>query len=241
MKLRTPLNAILGFAQVLDEDYYGKLNEKQLEYVKNIYDSGNHLLELINKILDLSKIEAERMELSVDDVDLVALARESLTIIRQKAEKKGIRLAVETEFDPEESPHVLADELRIKQVLYNLLANSEKFTPEGGSITIHISAQDRNLLCSVLDTGIGIAPEFQKKIFEPFFQVKGDAQTAIKGTGLGISVSQQIVELHGGQMWVESEGKGQGSRFCFTLPKRFECEAVGRVRTIIEKANKEKT
>jgi len=220
-ELRTPLNAVIGFSEVLRDQYFGPLNDKQTEYTTDILESGKHLLNLINDILDLSKVEAGKMELELSPVIVGELLRSSLIMIKEKALKHGINLVTEI---PEELSHfeTLADERKVKQILYNLLSNAAKFTPDGGSITLSVRRTEENerdiIEVSVKDTGIGIAPEHQDHIFESFYQVQSSAKDKTPGTGLGLALSRRFVEIQGGRIWVESEGEGKGSRFYFRLP-----------------------
>jgi signal transduction histidine kinase len=213
-ELRTPLNAIIGFSEVLGERMFGELNEKQAEYTDDILSSGRHLLSLINEILDLSKVEAGRMELEVATFDLPLAIDNARTFVRERATKHGINLDVTVD---ERLGDFIGDERKIKQILLNLLSNAVKFTPEGGRIGIKARQVDGSVEISVSDTGIGIAPEDQATIFEEFRQVGGDYAHKKEGTGLGLTLAKKFVELHGGKIWVESE-VGKGSRFIFTLP-----------------------
>jgi signal transduction histidine kinase len=213
-ELRTPLNAIIGFSEVLQERLFGELNEKQAEYTDDILTSGRHLLSLINEILDLSKVEAGRMELEVATFDLPLAIDNARTFVRERATKHGINLDVIVD---ERLGDFTGDERKIKQILLNLLSNAVKFTPEGGRIGINARQTDGALEISVSDTGIGIAPEDQATIFEEFRQVGGDYAHKKEGTGLGLTLAKKFVELHGGKIWVESE-VGKGSTFTFTLP-----------------------
>jgi two-component system, NtrC family, sensor kinase len=213
-ELRTPLNAIIGFSEVLGERMFGELNEKQAEYTDDILSSGRHLLSLINEILDLSKVEAGRMELEVATFDLPLAIENARTFVRERATKHGINLDVTVD---ERLGDFVGDERKIKQILLNLLSNAVKFTPEGGRIGINARQADGSVEISVSDTGIGISPEDQATIFEEFRQVGGDYAHKKEGTGLGLTLAKKFVELHGGKIWVESE-VGKGSRFIFTLP-----------------------
>jgi len=216
-ELRTPLNAVIGFSEVLAERMFGELNEKQEEYLKDIYASGQHLLSLINDILDLSKIEAGRMELEVADFDLPVAIDNALILVRERAGRRGIALhqAVDAHLGS-----IRADERKIKQILLNLLSNAIKFTPEGGRIEVQAVPGDGTVEVSVRDTGVGIAPEDHEAVFEEFRQV-GTADKKVEGTGLGLALSRKFVELHGGRIWVESE-VGKGSTFTFSLPVRHD-------------------
>ena len=215
-ELRTPLNAIIGFSEVLVERMFGELNEKQDEYLRDIFSSGRHLLSLINDILDLSKIEAGRMELEVTRFDLPAAIDNALTLVRGRAANHGIALAAEV--DPRLG-EFSGDERKLKQVLLNLLSNAVKFTPEGGRVEVRAAPADGGVEIAVHDTGIGIVPEDQEAIFEEFRQVGTDYAKKREGTGLGLALTKRFVELHGGTIRVESE-PGQGSTFTFTLPER---------------------
>ena len=215
-ELRTPLNAIIGFSEVLGERMFGELNEKQAEYTDDILSSGRHLLSLINEILDLSKVEAGRMELELATFDLPLAIDNARTFVRERATKHGINLDVTVD---ERLGDFVGDERKIKQILLNLLSNAVKFTPEGGRIGINARQADGSVEISVSDTGIGISPEDQAKIFEEFRQVGGDYAHKREGTGLGLTLAKKFVELHGGKIWVESE-VGKGSTFSFTLPER---------------------
>jgi signal transduction histidine kinase len=213
-ELRTPLNAIIGFSEVLGERMFGELNEKQAEYTEDILSSGRHLLSLINEILDLSKVEAGRMELELAKFDLPLAIDNARTFVRERATKHGINLDVTVD---ERLGDFVGDERKIKQILLNLLSNAVKFTPEGGRIGINARQADGSVEISVSDTGIGISPEDQSNIFEEFRQVGGDYAHKTEGTGLGLTLAKKFVELHGGKIWVESE-VGKGSTFTFTLP-----------------------
>jgi signal transduction histidine kinase len=213
-ELRTPLNAIIGFSEVLKERMFGELNEKQAEYTDDILTSGQHLLSLINEILDLSKVEAGRMELELATFDLPLAIDNARTFVRERATRHGIHLDVTVD---ERLGDFVGDERKIKQILLNLLSNAVKFTPEGGRIGIKARQADGAVEISVSDTGIGIAPEDQPRIFEEFRQVGSDNAKKIEGTGLGLTLAKKFVELHGGRIWVESE-VGKGSKFTFTLP-----------------------
>jgi signal transduction histidine kinase len=215
-ELRTPLNAIIGFSEVLGERMFGELNDKQEEYLKAIYASGQHLLSLINDILDLSKIEAGRMELEVTDFNLPATLDNALTLVRERAGRRGIVLGLTVD---ERLEQIRADERKPRQVVLNLLSNAIKFTPEGGRIDVQAVPVDGSVEVSVSDTGVGIAPEDQA-IFEEFRQV-GTAARKVKGTGLGLALSRRFIELHGGRIWVQSQ-VGVGSTFTCTIPMRQE-------------------
>ena len=212
-ELRTPLNAIIGFSEVLTDRMFGELNEKQEEYLKDIYASGTHLLSLINDILDLSKIEAGRMELEVTDFDLPTAIENALMLVRERAGRRS--LALHTNIDNRVGL-IQADERKVRQVVLNLLSNAIKFTPEGGRIDVSAIPKDGLVEVSVSDTGIGIASDDQEKVFEEFRQV-GTAAKKVEGTGLGLTLCRKFVELHSGKIWVKSQ-IGHGATFTFTLP-----------------------
>jgi signal transduction histidine kinase/CheY-like chemotaxis protein len=211
-ELRTPLNAVIGFSDVLLERMFGELNERQEEYVRDIRNSGRHLLELINDILDLSKVEAGRMELELAPVALPELLEEGVAMVRERAERNAIALNLDLAADVDT---VLADEVRLKQVILNLLTNAVKFTPDGGSVSVTARSVGGEVHVSVCDTGIGIAEADQERIFEAFQQ--GSRPSRTEGTGLGLTLSRRIIDLHGGRLWMESE-VGAGSTFTFAIP-----------------------
>ena len=215
-ELRTPLNAIIGFSEVLGERMFGELNEKQDEYLKDIYASGQHLLSLINDILDLSKIEAGRMELELTDFHLPATLDNALTLVRERAGRRGIALGLTVD---ERLEQIRADERKVRQVVLNLLSNAIKFTPEGGRIDVRavpVDGMRRDL--GERHGRRASRPEDQEAIFEEFRQV-GTAAKKVEGTGLGLALSRKFVELHGGRIWVKSQ-VGAGSTFTFTIPMR---------------------
>jgi len=212
-ELRTPLNAIIGFSEVLSERMFGEVNDKQAEYLADILESGRHLLSLINDILDLSKIEAGRMELEPSEFDLPGAIENTLILVRERAQRREIALGHTLD---KRLGTIRGDERKVKQVLLNLLSNALKFTPEGGRIDVRAALENGAAEISVTDTGVGIAPEDQAAVFEEFRQV-GSAAKKAEGTGLGLAISRKFVELHGGRMWVTSE-LGKGSTFAFTLP-----------------------
>jgi len=213
-ELRTPLNAIIGFSEVLLERLFGELNEKQDDYLKDIHSSGRHLLSLINDILDLSKVEAGRMELDLATFDLPSAISNAMTLIRERAQRHAITLALDA--DPELGEAV-ADERKFKQILLNLLTNAVKFTPDGGRVEVRARRDADNIVVAVHDTGIGIAAEDQAAVFEEFRQVGRHYTNKQEGTGLGLALTRKFVELHGGRIWLESE-PGKGSTFTFTIP-----------------------
>ena len=212
-ELRTPLNAIIGFSDVLLQGMFGDTNDKQTEYLRDILSSGQHLLSLINDILDLSKIEAGRMELDVAAFDLPSAIDDALLLMRERAGRRGITL--ERHVD-ERVGEIHADQRKVKQVLLNLLSNAVKFTPEGGRIDVRAGLANGTAEISVTDTGIGIAAEDHDAVFEEFRQV-GAADKKAEGTGLGLALCRKFVELHGGRIRVKS-AIGVGSTFTFALP-----------------------
>ena len=213
-ELRTPLNAVIGFSEVLEQKMFGDLNEKQLEYVQDIHASGRHLLLLINDILDLSKIEAGKLELDRSRFDLASTIESTLTLVRERAVRHGLTISLSLD---ERIGRVDADERKIRQILLNLLSNAVKFTPDGGQIEITGAVLDGAAQIAVRDTGIGIAPEDCAVIFEEFQQARGNHEGKREGTGLGLTLARKFVELHGGRIWVDSV-VGEGSTFTFTLP-----------------------
>ena len=212
-ELRTPLNAIIGFADVLGQRMFGELTDRQAGYADDIRTSGQHLLTLINDILDLSKVEAGRMELSLTDFSLRAALSNGVTMVRERAASHGIGV----ELDTDGVDVISADERKVKQIIFNLLSNAVKFTPDGGKITVTGGRQDGHVRVSVRDTGRGIAPNDRERIFEEFRQARGGPDQGTEGTGLGLSLTKALVELHHGTISVESE-VGRGSTFTFTLP-----------------------
>jgi len=247
-ELRTPLNHIIGFTELVVDKNFGDLNEVQVEYLTDALDGSKHLLSLINDILDLSKVEAGKLELEPTDVEMKMLLENSLIMIKEKAMKHNIKLSTHIDGIPDT---ITADERKFKQILYNLLSNAVKFTPDGGEVDlearmvdcviregrrrgdpkrlqvinvrvkgerVHNSGSRKCLQVSVSDTGIGIKSEDQEHIFNPFDQVENSASRRFQGTGLGLSLTKSLVELHGGRIWVESGGEGKGSIFSFIIP-----------------------
>jgi signal transduction histidine kinase len=212
-ELRTPLNAIIGFSQVLRDEMVGSVNPKQSEYLDDIISSGNHLLSLINDVLDLSKVEAGQVELDVHPFSLREALERGVVMVRERATEDGVRVAFEA--DPEIDV-VDGDERRIKQVIFNLLSNAVKFTPAGGEVDVSAMRVNGEVRVSVADTGPGVDPEDHERIFEEFRQTESGLEQH-EGTGLGLALSKRFVELHGGRIWIESE-LGRGSTFVFTLP-----------------------
>jgi signal transduction histidine kinase len=213
-ELRTPLNAVIGFSEVLLERMFGELNAKQEDYLQDILASGRHLLSLINDILDLAKIEAGRMDLDVEEFDVVQAIDNAVVLVRERATRKGLTLDTRLDRD---LGSLRGDQRKVKQVLLNLLSNAVKFTPEGGRVEVRAQRLDGHVEVSVTDTGIGIAAEDLDAVFEEFRQVGTDYAKKHEGTGLGLTLSRKFVELHGGRIWVKSQ-PGQGSTFAFTLP-----------------------
>jgi len=220
-ELRTPMNAIIGFSEILADQTFGELNAKQAKYVNNVLTSGRHLLQLINDILDLSKVEAGRMELQYSSLDVGQAISDVITIVKQLAGKKDVALRADVEPG---LPLLTADPAKFKQILYNLLSNAIKFTPPEGSVTVKADeGTDRQiegpvLRLTVTDTGIGLKKEDRERIFGAFEQVDSSYARQQQGTGLGLALTRQLVELHGGRIWVESGGEGQGSTFTVLLP-----------------------
>ena len=213
-ELRTPLNAIIGFSEVLGERLFGELNEKQAEYTDDILSSGRHLLSLINEILDLSKVEAGRMELELAAFDLPLAIDNARTFVRERATRHGITLDVTID---ERLGDFVGDERKIKQILLNLLSNAVKFTPEGGRIGIEARQADGGVEVSVSDTGVGIAPEDQARIFEEFRQVGADYAHKSEGTGLGLTLGQEVCRT-ARRKDLGGERSRQRQQFTFTLP-----------------------
>jgi signal transduction histidine kinase len=220
-ELRTPLNHIIGFTELVADRHFGPLNETQADYLQDVLNSSQHLLELINDILDLSKVEAGKMAVDPSEFQLLEVLEGSLTMVKEKSLKHGIQL----ELDTQQAPATLrADKRKFKQILYNLLSIAVKFTPDGGRVSLAAAAHPGHngdgaaVAFSVQDSGIGIAPDDLERIFNTFEQVESSAARQFDGTGLGLALSRRLVEMHGGRIWAESEGPDQGSRFVFTLP-----------------------
>ncbi len=215
-ELRTPLVTIMGFSDLLKDVNVGPLSDQQKEYVGYIHESGKHLFSLINDILDLSKVEAGKMELELSAFDLKELLDKSTIFVKEKAMSNNITLVNQVS---EEVGTVMADERKVKQVLINLLSNAVKFTPAGGKVGIQAQMTPHNeILVCVWDTGIGIEEKNHEKVFSEFEQVSNAYSRKYAGTGLGMPLSKKFVELHGGKMWFESKGQGKGTNFYFTLP-----------------------
>jgi PAS domain S-box-containing protein len=233
-ELRTPLNAIIGFSEILADRTFGDLNDRQLKYSNNILNSGRHLLQLINDILDLSKVEAGRLELTPNSFSVARALENAQVIVKTLANKKGIALDFDVAAAP---PELFADEAKFKQIMYNLLSNAIKFTPARGQVTVtatrgnlpngHGAPGSKSPLSgdclevTVADTGIGIHPRDHERIFAEFEQVDSSYGRLQQGTGLGLALTKRLIELHGGRIRVESDGiEGKGSRFTFLLPLR---------------------
>ena len=214
-ELRTPLNAIIGFSEVLKDEAFGPLTEKQKEYINDVWESGKHLLAVINDVLDLSKIEAGKMQLDVNVVDLKNVIRSGVSLLREKAKEHNIKVVENINDDV---GMVEADERKVKQVLFNLLSNALKFTPDGGKIGIDAQTTKTGIMISVWDTGIGIEEHDKERIFKEFERIDNLYSREYQGTGLGLYIAKGFVERHGGKMWVESKGKNKGSKFIFTIP-----------------------
>jgi PAS domain S-box-containing protein len=229
-ELRTPLTAMLGFADILGEEIFGQLNEKQLRSVQQIQESGRHLVSLINDILDLSKIEAGKLEMEVGPVQIQTVCQASLQFIKPAAQQK--RLTVSSTYD-QSALTLQADERRLRQILVNLLSNAVKFTPENGKIGLDVVSDASHQLIhfTVWDTGIGISPEDIPRLFQPFVQLDSRLERQYAGTGLGLALVRRMVEMHGGTVSVESEGiPGRGTRFTVSLPWQESLEAAKWVK-----------
>jgi two-component system CheB/CheR fusion protein len=214
-ELRTPLNSINGFSEVLYDETFGPLNEKQKKYVNNVLTSGKHLLLLINQILDMAKVEAGKMRLALSSLPMKSLLDEISLLVADMVSKKKIEMLLEI---AEDLPNIEVDELKVKEIIYNLLSNAVKFTPEGGKIGMRAKKADSEIEIVVWDTGVGIAPENMGRIFEGFFRVDTPYSRVTEGTGLGLPLSKSLVELHGGKLSVESKGLNRGTSVRFTLP-----------------------
>jgi signal transduction histidine kinase len=215
-ELRTPLNHIIGFAELVADRAVGPLNATQVEYLNDVLGSSRHLLSLINDILDLSKVEAGKMNLEASEIPLERVLQDSLTMVKEKALKHRITLTPRFQEIP---AAILADERKLKQILYNLLSNAVKFTPDGGRVELEARGMDgQGVEIVVSDNGIGLKESDLKRIFHPFEQVDGSAGRRYQGTGLGLSLTKRMVELHGGRIWAESEGLGRGSRVHIFFP-----------------------
>jgi signal transduction histidine kinase len=224
-ELRTPLNAVIGFSELLEQEIFGELNDKQTAYVGNVLVSGRHLLQLVNDILDISKVEAWRMDLAYELTPIGSIVDVVRGVILAVAAKKGINLEVVM---PPNLPNVSIDPGRIKQVLYNLISNAIKFTPRGGVVRLSAQADEQHLVVRVSDTGVGIARDDLGRLFREFEQLPQPGGVRPEGTGLGLALTKRLVELHGGKVEVQSE-LGKGSTFSVHLPLRSP-EESGHVR-----------
>ena len=228
-ELRTPLNSIIGFSDILLERVFGELNEKQLRYINNISTSGKHLLELINDILDLSKVEAGKMELHYSEFSIDSVFEEVRAVFSPLAQKKSLEITfnVESGFTTLE-----ADRGRLIQILYNLVSNAIKFTPDGGKVSVSCKKSGNRAFISVMDTGIGISSEDQRKLFQPFTQIDASSSRQYCGTGLGLALVKKIVNLHQGDIWVESDSwEGQYLYICNSSQKTGRVQESQRSRT----------
>ncbi len=246
-ELRTPMNHIIGFTELLVGKHYGELNEVQVEYLNDVLKSSQHLLSLINSVLNFSNLESRKLELQLTDFNIRPFLEKALSLYRESAAQNGLKLSIETDIIPET---ITADEKKLNQVIDNLLSNAVKFSPQGGTVSVSARMVERacrpgfrwsdpvdlqiidqtnretiagtqHIKCvefTVADTGLGINPEDQKRIFEPFEQLDASSSKKYQGTGLGLALSKKIVELHGGKIWVESKGGTKGSRFSFIIP-----------------------
>jgi PAS domain S-box-containing protein len=214
-ELRTPLNSVIGFSEVLQDQLFGPINDKQQEYIGNILTSGRHLLSLINDILDLSKVESGKMELDLNSFPLRESLDASMVLLREKALKGGLEFKLE--LAPEADVLIVADQRKLKQILFNLLSNAVKFTPTAGSVEVSARRDGDFIEVTVADTGIGIREEDIPKLFQAFTQLESVYTKGFEGTGLGLALTRQLVEMHGGRIWVKSEF-GKGSRFSFSFP-----------------------
>ncbi|MGI2176622.1 sensor histidine kinase [Shewanella frigidimarina] len=214
-ELRTPLNSINGFSEVLYDETFGPLNNKQKQYVKNILVSGNHLLLLINEILDMAKIEAGKMTLTLCELPIREVLYEITGLIEDVIKKKDLHMHLEINDD---LPNISADSLKVKQILYNLLSNVVKFTPEGGQIGVKTQHSTNEIEIVIWDTGIGIAAENMDKLFEGFYRIETPYSRLTEGTGLGLPIAKSLVKLHGGEFKIESDGVNKGTSVTVTLP-----------------------
>ena len=222
-ELRTPLNHIIGFTELVLDNSFGKLNDDQREYLGDIHMSGKHLLSLINDILDLAKVESGKLTFEPTSCDIKVLLANSLTMVKEKALKHGLKISLDIDSIPE---RISADERKIKQILYNLLSNAVKFTPDGGKVQVRATeaamdnGHEKGIEICVADNGIGISAKDIKRIFNPFEQADGALDRSFEGTGLGLSLTKKLVEMHGGKIWAESDGKDKGTSFHVVLPAR---------------------
>jgi two-component system, sensor histidine kinase len=223
-ELRTPLNAIIGFSDLLTQGVAGPLNERQREFVGHVLASGRHLLNLVNDVLDLSKVEAGRMTLDRQWSELDPIVQAVRGVVSGLANKQGVELKIEV---PRDLPHVFCDPVRVKQVLYNLLSNGIKFTPQGGRVSLAVSRSEGWIEIAVSDTGIGIADRDLPRLFKEFEQIKTETGSKPEGTGLGLALTRRLVALHGGTVSAQSRA-GEGSTFTVRLPLQAEGEGAER-------------
>ena len=220
-ELRTPLNAIIGFSKLLLDPRVGPLNEDQKDYMTDVVQGAEHLLQLINDILDIAKIEAGKLVLHAAPFVLPELLEQSLTIVRENAQLHNLRLTTDFADRVLDLPPLVADQRKVKQIMYNLLSNAVKFTPDGGTISVSArlddEREDKCVVIAVKDSGIGIGAEDQERVFGAFEQVDSSYARQQQGTGLGLALTRRIVQLHGGEIWLQS-GPGEGSTFSFSLP-----------------------
>lgn len=214
-ELRTPLNSINGFSEVLFDETFGPLNDKQKKYVSNVLSSGTHLLALINQILDMAKVEAGKMKLSLAILPLKTMLDEFSLLFADMASKKNIEMTIEIDAD---LPDIEADELKVKEIIYNLLSNALKFTPDGGKVSMQARRLGQLIEVIIRDSGVGIEEENMERIFEGFFRVDTPYSRITEGTGLGLPLARKMVELHGGTLAVTSKGLDHGTSVRFTLP-----------------------
>jgi signal transduction histidine kinase len=214
-ELRTPLNHIIGFGGLIRDQQAGELNERQAEYMDDILNSSNHLLSLINDVLDLAKVEAGKLKLNLISRRGIELIDDVLKMFQNRAASESIDLVKKI---LENDSEIAVDPTRFTQIMYNLLSNALKFTPQGGTVALTLKKVDHDLVFCVEDTGIGIEKEHLLRVFESFEQVESNVNRRFKGTGLGLALTRRMVELHGGKIWAASEGLGKGAQFCFTLP-----------------------
>jgi two-component system CheB/CheR fusion protein len=214
-ELRTPLNSIIGFSEVLYDETFGELNQKQQQYVNNVLTNGKHLLLLINQILDMAKVEAGRMTLTLSNLQIKSLLKDISLLFVTMLNGKGITMQLEI---AEDLPNIEADALKFKEIIYNLISNAIKFTPEGGRIGIRAKKLSTEIEITVWDMGIGIEAENIERLFEGFFRVDTPYSRLTEGTGLGLPLARKMVELHGGILSVESPGLNKGTSVRFTIP-----------------------
>ena len=214
-ELRTPLNAIIGFSEIMGSGMFGPLgSEKYQEYCRDILTSGQHLLDVINDILDMSKIEAGRVKLDLEPLDLARTVGESLRVVSGRAENKQLTLRAQTEADM----HIVADRRAMKQIALNLLSNAVKFTPDGGTVTVRTRRLENSVMLMIADTGIGIAPQSLERLGRPFEQVESQLSKTYHGSGLGLAIAKSLAKLHGGSMRLRSK-LGIGTVVMVTLPR----------------------